>query len=46
MDQTLHCWAHKYEDDEKATWCHLTIGPKAEAKAFLANLPDDITWIR
>ncbi len=39
----LHCQAHKYEDDKKATWCRLTIGPEAEA--FLANFPDDI-WIR
>ncbi len=41
-DYEFHCQAHKYEDDEKATWCRLMISPEAEI--FLMNLPDDISW--
>lgn len=38
----LHCRAHKYVEDKKATWCYLIIGP--EAGAFLVDLPDGISW--
>ncbi len=37
----LQCRSHRYEEDEKATWCRLAIGPEAEI--FLANLPD-FSW--